>query len=70
MKGVSMGMMLTSVLMSFTGKLIAALGVGFVSYTGIDLLTEQILPHGYYSSWETSQPMPYRYFTLAVVESF
>ena len=35
MKGVSMGTMLTSVLMSFTGKLIAALGVGFVSYTGI-----------------------------------
>jgi Protein of unknown function (DUF2523). len=38
MKGVSMGMMLTSVLMSFTGKLIAALGVGFVSYMGIDYL--------------------------------
>ncbi len=28
MKGVNMGTMLTSVLMSFTGKLIAALGVG------------------------------------------
>jgi len=38
MNGVSMGTMLTSALMSFTGKLIAALGVGFVSYTGIDYL--------------------------------
>ena len=38
MKGVSISTMLISVLMSFAGKIIAALGIGFVTYSGSDYM--------------------------------
>ena len=37
----SIGMILTAVLMNFAGRLIAALGVGFITYTGIDYMQTQ-----------------------------
>lgn len=45
MKGVSISTMLISVLMSFAGKIIAALGIGFVTYSGIDYM------QGKFASW-------------------
>lgn len=38
MAGASIGSLLTAVLMNTAGKVIAALGLGFVSYQGIDLM--------------------------------
>ncbi|QRQ83404.1 DUF2523 domain-containing protein [Paralysiella testudinis] len=42
-------MMLTSVLMTFAGKVISALGVGFVSYVGLDYM------QGKFAGWISTQ---------------
>ena len=49
MSKISIGTMITSVLMSVAGKLLTALGVGFVSYTGLDYM------QGKFASWIASQ---------------
>lgn len=49
MKGLSIGTMLTGVLMTFAGKIIAALGIGFVSYAGIDYMQTR------FASWISQQ---------------
>lgn len=43
------GTLLTSVLMTAAGKIISALGVGFVSYTGLDYI------QGRFASWISTQ---------------
>lgn len=49
MKGISIGTMLISVLMSFAGKIITALGVGFISYSGIDYMQTK------FAAWTSQQ---------------
>ena len=42
MSKLSIGTMLTSVLMTVAGKLIAALGIGAVTYTGLDIIRQAL----------------------------
>ena len=43
MSKLSIGTMLTSVLMTVAGKLIAALGIGAVTYTGLDIIQRKFI---------------------------
>ena len=46
MSKLSIGTMLTSVLMTVAGKLIAALGIGAVTYTGLDIIQRKFIRQG------------------------
>lgn len=45
----SIGTLILSGLMSFAGKIVTALGLGFVSYAGLDMMQDK------FSSWLTQQ---------------